>query len=274
MKNFVIKKRCQDYEPFDLVKLEKSLKKSGANKSLCNEVLNEIKPKIKDRSTSTQLFKLASRSLAKKSKVLAANYHLVRAIYELGPTGYPFEVLCAEMLKKKGFETEVGKIMQGQFVKHEVDVIATRDDAKVLCECKFHNKHTGRSNVKVPLYIHSRFLDILAKHGEDSYNAYAIFSNTTFSKDAITYAEGVNIKLFSMNYPRKDTFVDHIIRYKIYPITCLKSLKKRDSQYLLNKGIVVIKQLKENISYLRDLNLDNKEINAIQREINLLLKTQ
>jgi len=272
MKNFVIKKRCHDFEPFDLSKLEKSLKRSGATQTMCNEILNEISPKIRDRSTSAKLFQLASKSLAKKSKILAANYHLVRAIYDLGPTGYPFEVLCSEMLKKKGFKTSVGQILQGKYVRHEIDVIATRGDANILCECKFHNKNTGKSNVKVPLYIRSRFLDILEEHGNDSYDAFAIFSNTTFSKDAITYAEGVNLKLFSMNYPRKNTFVDHIIRYKIYPITCLKMLRKKDAAFLLNKGVVVIKQLKENIDLLVERNLGNKEINAIQREINLLLK--
>lgn len=272
MKNFVIRKRCQDYEPFDLVKLKESLKKSGASYSMCNDIIDEISPKLKDGTTSNQVFKLARQSLAKKSKVLAANYHLVRAIYELGPTGYPFEVLCAQMLAKKGFKTEVGKIIKGKYVSHEVDVVAKRDDVSLLCECKFHNKNTGKSHVKVPLYIHSRFLDILEEHGKSSYNAYAIFSNTTFSKDAIAYAEGVNIKLFSMNYPKKNTFVDHIIRYKIYPITCLKSLRKRDANYLLDKGIVVIKQLKENITMLAQRDVNNKEINAIQREINLLLK--
>lgn len=272
MKNFVIKKRCSDYEPFDLLKLRKSLQKSGASRSLCDEVVSEISPKIRDRSTSNELFKLARKTLAKKSQVLAANYHIVRGIYELGPTGYPFEKLCAEMLKKKGFHTRVGVILKGEYVKHEVDVIAERSDARLLCECKFHNKNTGKSNVKVPLYIQSRFLDILGHHGKDSYNSYAIFSNTTFSKDAITYAEGVGIKLFSMNYPRKNTFVDHIIRYKIYPITCLKTLKRRDIQFLLDKGVVVIKQLKERIELLEEREIKPNEITAIQREINLLLK--
>lgn len=272
MDDFTVKKRNRNFEALDFDKLEKSLKKCGVKPKLCREVISEVEPQIDDRTTSSEIFRLTKRSLEKKSKILAANYHLVRGIYELGPTGYPFEVLCSEMLKKKGFKTQVGVVMKGRFVKHEVDVLAIRDDVKVLCECKFHNKNSGKSNVKVPLYINSRFLDILGHHGQDSFHNYVIFSNTTFSKDAIKYAEGVGINLIAMNYPKKNTIVDHIIRYKIYPITCLKTLRKKEINFLLDKGVVVIKQLKNNFSLLEELDLTNKELNNIRQEINLLLK--
>ena len=49
--------------------------------------------------------------------VIAANYDIKRAIYNLGPTGYPFEILCAQMLMAKGYETKVSVIKKGKFDK-------------------------------------------------------------------------------------------------------------------------------------------------------------
>ena len=43
-------------------------------------------------------------------------------------------------LKAKGFETKVSVMKDGCFVKHEIDVVAKRDDRNIYAECKFHNK--------------------------------------------------------------------------------------------------------------------------------------
>ena len=272
MNSLFVKKKSNEIEEFDKNKFKKSLTLSGVESADCDDIIDCLEPQICEGTSTREIHKLTKKALEKKSRILAANYHLVRGIYELGPTGYPFEILCAQMLEKKGFETEVGVVMQGEFVTHEVDVVAKREDFNLLCECKFHNKNSGTSDVKVALYINSRFHDILGHHGKDSYDSYAIITNTSFSKDAIAYAEGVGLKLFSLNYPVKDTFTDHIIRYRLYPITCLKTLRKMDIQFLLGKGIVVIKQLKENIHLLEERKVAPKKINEIQREINLLIK--
>jgi hypothetical protein len=42
---------------------------------------------------------------------------------DLGSQGYLFESFVGGLIKSKGFAVEVGKIVEGFCVKHEVDVI-------------------------------------------------------------------------------------------------------------------------------------------------------
>ena len=95
---------------------------------------------------------------------------------------------------------------------------------------------------------------------------YAIFSNTKFSKDALKYANGVGLKIFSMDYPDKNTFIDLVMRYKVYPITVLRKLKVVYQRKLLALGIVTIKQVKA--SDLARLGLDEREVKVSLAEIN------
>ena len=87
-------------------------------------------------------------------------YKIKQALFELGPSGYPFEMFIGELLKYQGYDVQVGKIVKGLYVKHEVDVIAIKDNRTFMVECKFHSSGSKKSDVKVPLYIDSRFRDI------------------------------------------------------------------------------------------------------------------
>lgn len=262
-----IRKKSRHYEEFSEKKYITSLKRSGLNKKLCHSILDEVSPE--EYFTTDDLHKATYKALLKHSHLYAANYNIKQAIYHLGPTGYPFEMLCAEMLKAKGFKTRVSVVKKGKFVKHEVDVVACRDDFNLLCECKFHGRKFYKNDIKIPLYVHSRYLDIKEGNPDEKFR-YALISNTEFSKDAIKYSKGVGLLLYSMNYPKKDTFCEIIKRYKIYPITVLKSLRVRDRKTLLELGVVVIKQIK--IQHLENMSLNPSEIAKVMQEIKLLTR--
>jgi AF1548-like protein len=102
--------------------------------------------------------------------------------------------------------------------------------------------------VKIPLYIHSRFLDVekqwLTRKGhKHKFHQGWVVNNTRFSADAIQYANCVGIKLLSWDYPIKESLKEQISYYGLYPITCLNTLKKSEKQLLLDKRIVLCKQL-------------------------------
>ena len=74
--------------------------------------------------TTKKIYKIAFIALRKKSRKLSAHYSLKNALLEFGPTGYPFEVFVSKLLKTQGYNVEVGQIIQGKCVTHEVDVVA------------------------------------------------------------------------------------------------------------------------------------------------------
>jgi hypothetical protein len=265
----LVRKRSHIFEKFSENKFKKSLLSTGLSDQKSAEVLEEVREHLSDKFSTAELYKTTGKAIYKRSRVCAANYNIKRGIYALGPDGYSFEIFCAEMLKAKGFETKVSVMKDGCFVKHEIDVVAKRDDRNIYAECKFHNKKYHKSDIKTPLYINSRSLDIKQANPSDSFE-FAIFTNTKFSEDAISYGKGVGLLLYSLNYPERNTFIDLIRKYKVYPVTILKSLRVRDQRSLLNKKIVVVKQVTQ--QHLIDIGLTNLEITKILKEIKILTR--
>ncbi len=268
---FIVQKVNRTFEEFDKKKFKKSLEAAGVSEEATQEIVKEISEELDPFSTTNAIHQKTYRALRKRSKLDAANYNIKRAIYKLGPTGYPFEILCAEMLKSKGYKTKVSVIKKGKFVSHEVDVVATRPDGDIYCECKFHNRKYYKNDVKIPLYVHARYLDIKEANPDLNFK-YALISNTQFSEDAIKYAKGVDLLLFSMNYPKKNTFCQLIQRYRIYPITVLSTLRAREKKQLLDKGIVIIKHI--NRACLKALNLNDSEIRKVLKEVKVLMSKE
>ena len=56
----------------------------------------------------------------------------------------------------------------------------------------------------------------------------------------------------------------------LYPITCLTTLKKTEKQTLLNKNIVLCKQLCENPLILNQLGVEKNRINKIMSDAQAL----
>jgi hypothetical protein len=263
-----IRKRSQNHETFDVKKFKRSLLRSGLNEGMCNELISRIDPKKSCYKSTSSLFRATRSAIYTKNKKLAAHYSLKKSIFDLGPTGYPFEHLCAELFSVKGFKTQVSVTKKGKFVSHEIDVVASRTDLTIFCECKFHRSNNHKNDIKLPLYVHSRYLD-LEQAGKYGKIQYAIMTNTNFSKDAIKYSEGVGLILFSPDYPDKDTFYDLMKKYNVYPVTILKNLKKREAKQLIDNGVIVVKQLKDN--HLEEIGFPKERIEEVLLERKALL---
>ena len=147
---------------FSLDKLRNSLKHSGANHNLVEEIVDKLHEELYQGITTNEIYNRAFALLKKKKSVFASKYKLKKAIYELGPTGFPFERFVSALLKYSGFSTKVDVIMDGICVTHEIDVVAEKNGQCTIIECKFHGEEGRNCNVKVPLYIHSRYNDVKA----------------------------------------------------------------------------------------------------------------
>lgn len=246
--SFNITKKSGEVIPFDIEKLRRSFERSGANKEEINQVLMNISEQVYDGISTKKLFKMAYAMLRKKSVEVAGRYRLKDAIMELGPSGFPFEHFVSELLKYQGYETEVGTIVQGNCVTHEVDVIAQKDHKKIMIECKFHGNTHTKSDVKVALYIHSRYNDVLASWKKtdtqniSNYEGWLV-SNTRFTEDAVQYAKCVGLHLVSWDYPSQGSLRERIDISGLHPITVLQSLSKKEKSSLLNNGIVLCRSL-------------------------------
>lgn len=262
---------------FSIDKVAASLRKSGADESSISQILDRIRSELYEGITTKEIYNRAYKLLRKKDSLLASRYKLKKAIYELGPTGYPFERFVAAVLQNTGYKVEVGKVIQGNCVSHEIDVIAQKDNVKLFIECKFHSEQGRYCNVKIPLYIHSRFRDIETffqkKHGhEELFNEGWVVTNTRFTSDALQYGKCVKLHLLSWDTPKGSSLKERIDQSGLYPITVSSLLTQREKQFLLSRDVVLCRDLIHDRFFLDHLGVSDTRKKKILKEMQSLCK--
>lgn len=263
-KNILIRKASGDEELFSTDKLKRSLTNAGADSETISEIAIDIENWIYAGVSTKEIYHRAFSILRSKKTTSALRYKLKQAIFELGPTGYPFENLMGEVFKRQGFSTEVGVVVDGLCVTHEMDVIATKGKKQHLVECKYHKDQGKQVSVQVPLYVRSRVNDIIDKRQQlPEYNTFAftgwVVTNTRFSLDSIEYGKCCGLQLMAWDYPNGNGLKDVLENLKIYPITILHNLTTEEKQKLMENGIVTCSQISDNKPLLKSLGFTSKK---------------
>ena len=261
-------------EEFSETKLLSSIKRAGVPSKLHRLVLDHVRNRIYDNIPTYEIYRHIEEFLEESNEpYVRTKYSLKAAIMELGPTGFPFEVYVSEILKAQGFQTEVGTHLVGKCVNHEVDIIAKKAtgpedslaqrDKKIFVECKFHNRAGTKSEVHVSLYTKARFDDLKAKH---QFSRALLVTNTKITSDALSYALCEGIDVMSWTYPDDASLRELVEKYKLYPITQLSFLSSSQKQELLEKDVVLIKQICADPSLLDNISLPPNKRNQILEE--------
>ena len=240
-----IKKQSGEWVSFDRQKLIKSLQNSGADFDLANSIVLEIENKIHDGTTSKQIFKLAFQKLRSKSRHNAARYSLKTGILMLGPEGFYFEKFIARIFELQGYNTTTNIMLEGKCVSHELDIIIQKDNHLAMVECKFHSSQQNKTDVKVPMYILSRFNDINTMlydffGRQEQISKCWIVTNNKFTEDAIKFGVCNQLNMLSWNYPENRSLKDIVTQYRVYPITCLTTFTQAEKEILLLENVLTV----------------------------------
>ncbi len=270
----IIKKGDGTREPFVLDKLIRSLKRSGAESSLAEEVARRIEKTVRDGMPTSVIYQEAFDILRKEEHVAAARYSMRRAVLDLGPTGFPFEKYVAALMQAKGYETSYDVIVKGRCVEHEVDVVMRKEGRNIGAELKFHNTPGFKTDLKVALYVRARYWDIewgAADRGEKAgIDEGWLVTNTKFTSNAIDYSNCAGITLLGWSYPDGHGLIDLIRETKLYPVTILDSLAKKDKERLLESGVTMCHMIAENPDALNRLGISGKRLdNAVKESVAL-----
>lgn len=256
---------------FSMEKLKKSLRKSGADEGLIQQIADKVRDDLYHGMPTKKIYKKAFSLLKKSKPAVASKYKLKKAIYELGPTGFPFERFIGALLYDSGYSVKIGQTMMGKCVSHEVDVVAIKNKVHIIAECKYHSE--GRNcDVKIPLYIYSRYKDIVEYHRENMPEKLMpsegwVVTNTRFTKDALQYGKCIGLYLLSWDYPKNNSLKDRIDRLSLYPITVSTLLTANEKQMLLLKDVVLCRQIVEDPSVLKSLRLSDVRRTKILEEM-------
>lgn len=232
---------------FNPDKLRHSLLKSGASEADATDIIGAIRSRLYDGIPTKHIYKMAGKMLRKLSASHAARYNLKAGIRQLGPAGFFFEQFVALVFEAEGYQTRKNLTLCGRCVNHEVDVVIRAEDLTMV-ECKFHGNQNTVSDVKVPMYILSRFNDLKNNTHDiftstDTLSKCLIVTNNRFSADAIKFASCSGLKLLGWDYPATDGLKNKVDGKRLYPVTCLTTLTMLEKEKLLILGVILVAQL-------------------------------
>lgn len=278
MNKFQVIKHSGELVDFDLAKLKSALIRSGANLNELDRIMAQIVQKLQEGMSTRKIYQIAYAVLRKESHNVAGRYRLKKAVLDLGPSGYPFEKFVGRLFRNMGYQVQVGQIVPGKCVKHEVDVVGKKGHKQVYVECKFH-KDRRKNDVKIPMYIKSRFDDIEDKLRSFSENKKleiegVLVTNTRFTTDAQDFGRCAGMTLISWDYPAHGNLRDWIDQAGFHPITSLSSLSQKNKQLLLEKDVILCREIQSHQHVLSSIGLSSKHITKILKEAQEVIKYQ
>ena len=262
-------------EPFKESKLRTSLKNSGAAPGEIEDILTRIENDLYEGITTEEIYRKAFAYLRDTdAPPIAARYSLRRALFGLGPTGFPFEDFRGRIFEAEGYTVTTGTIIEGKCVAHELDVAAYKEDHAFVAEAKFHARPGIKSDLQVALYCYARKLDLEEQKicFEDycGIKDFMIVTNTKFTSTAKRYAECVGLQLLGWDYPRHANLHDRIKATGLYPITVLQTLTEGQKRMLIEKSAIVCSDLAEKPHILRHIHLSEQKVEAVLSEVRQL----
>lgn len=271
-----IKKYSGEIVEFDKEKLIKSLMNAGSERGVAEQILFEITPQLHEGITSKKIARLAFQKLKSRSKAIAARYNLKSGLIALGPAGFYFEKFIARLFELQGFQTRSNVFLDGSCVSHELDVVIKKDNHLAMVECKFHSGQENKSDVKVPMYILSRFNDL----NQNQYRFFEtdeqltkcwIVTNNKFTSEAIKFGECSGIQMLSWDYPNGKSLKNLTQEFRLYPITCLTTLTAAEKELLLLQDVLTVYDLTHHPKKFKNLRISQSRMKNILTECQQLL---
>lgn len=262
-------------EEFKSQKLVSSLKKAGAKPGEISKIVREIESSLEEGMKTQTIYQKAFQLLREGESPVAARYSLRRAVFGLGPTGFPFEDFLGKVFEAEGYKTKRRLILKGKCATHEVDLAAYSPAHSFVAEAKFHMHPGIKSDLQVAMYSYARFLDLqsarICKGDTCGVVSFSVITNTKFTHAAIKYAECTGINLLSWDYPKNDSLHKKIEEHKVYPITVLTHLSAHQKQTLLQDGTILCAEITKKPHVLQKLGLSGQKVKLILDEISLLI---
>ncbi len=268
----IVIKGNKEKEEFKPEKLEDSLRRSGASEEDIDEVVEHIRSKLYQHITTFEIYSSAFDKLKELKKNSARRYSLREAVRELGPTGYPFEDLVAEMLRTQGYTARTRLMLRGRCIEHEIDVYAynKKTNESFVVEAKFHNEHGIHSDLQTALSTKARFDDIAGGDNRDFDGPLPqgvwLITNTKFTDSALQYGKCAGIQMVGWNYPSGYALQHLIEAGGLHPVTALSSLTKEQTQKLLKNNIVLCRHLLKRQHDLGGLGFSSELISRLVNE--------
>ena len=233
---------------FDGEKVVRTCLRMGASRKIADEVVERVEKRLYDGIPTSKILQMTFRLLRSYKPAIRHLLDLRRGL-SLMDSKPEFEVFVQVLLANSGFEVSPNRIVPGKCVEHEVDAIAKKGGVTYFVEAKHHvNYHTPTG------LDESRIARAILEDVSEGFQCGTcdlkidramIVTNTRYSPHARRYGKCRNILQIGWSSPANLSLQSMIEENNLYPISCLRGLKRATKSKLVNSGIVLMKQLLE-----------------------------
>ena len=267
-------------ELFDESKLVNSLKRVGTKPDVIEAIVGEVVGGMRDGMTTADIYNQAFDLLREQHHhKTAIRYSVRRALFDLGPDGFPFERFVARIFRLWGYETLTDQMLLGTCVEHEMDVVAWKGEELSMVEAKFHNEFGLKSDLKVVLYVKSRFDDLSetvfdfgGQPRKLSSKGRWLVTNTKFTDVAVKYGECNNINMIGWNYPNKGNLHEIIEDNGLHPVTCLSTLTRQQKQDIIGRNILTCIDVVGQPGILKEIGVRGEQAEQVLTEAQMVVE--
>ena len=243
-----VKKADGSKQVFDKDKIVRTCLRKGVPRDVAEQIANKIEIRIYDGIETFKILQMIFRMISRHKPHLKHLTDLRRGLALLKPKP-DFELYIQTLLKEHGYSVTPNQIIKGRCGEHEVDAIAKYKGITYIVEVKHHfNFHTptGLDESRIARAL----LEDITEGQMYGMNTIhidkaMIICNTKFSEHAKRYGHCRGIIQIGWSSPPERSLQDLIEEKKLYPITCLKGLKRDTKEKMVDGGIVVLKNLIE-----------------------------
>ncbi len=262
-------KRDGRFESFSPEKIVKTLKRSGFLEAEAREIAEEVSREAFDGIKTHQLLKIVKRKIRQRKPGLVNRYDLKRALFSLGPAGYPFEDFLSRLYLRLGYQVKVRQLVKGKCAIHEIDLVLEGRGGKAMVEAKFRSNGKGKVEIKEALCTFARLIDLK----EVGFTQGFLVTNARFTSEVIAYADCCGLNLLSWDYPSENNLARLVEQNKLYPLTILTGHGSRLKKGLLEAGIMLLDELVQfDTAHLREKGFREEEIDRLKSSAFKVLK--
>lgn len=253
---------------YDPEKIIQTCLRLGATNEEATQIEQQVARMLYDGISTQKILKLIFILMRKSKPAIRHLFDVRRGISLMVPKP-EFEMFVRALLIHSGFEVNPNAILRGSCGEHEVDAIASKDDLTYLVEVKHHINYHALTGLDESRIARAVLEDVTEGHQKGvtkiRIDRAMLVTNTRFSDHAIEYGQCRGILQVGWSSPANFGLRDAIQKYKLHPISCLRSVSLDTRLRLATAGIVLIKQLlQQDSTYLeRKLGLSQEKVRSI-----------
>jgi hypothetical protein len=233
---------------FDREKVVRTCLRMGASRKIADAVAERVEKRLYDGIPTSKILQVTFRLLRSYKPAIKHVLDLRRGL-SLMDSKPEFEIFVQLLLAHNGFEVSPNRLVEGKCVEHEVDAIARKGGVTYFVEAKHHvNYHTptGLDESRIARAILEDVTEGFEAGSCDlKIDRAMIVTNTRYSEHAMRYGKCRNILQIGWSSPASLSLQSMIEEKNLYPLSCLRGLKRETKTKLVNSGIVLMKQLFE-----------------------------